>query len=895
MKKIILSLAFIFTIGSQGYSQIKDLSLTFSPLANYTWWSNDSGLEDDYLYGGNVGFAFGEYVELRLTHLRNESIKRDFKGYGLPEGFEDVISANREFDLRRWGGELKANIGSGGLNPYVVLGSGVQTIETDFNTSVDNIYATLGLGIKIGLSDRIALLLEGRNTVLNTNASESLLTDTEKSDLGLTNSSFGMERLYNWNALASLQFYLGGRNPGKLSELDKAYSNKLEQGFKGFTFLFEPAANYVDFATETSIKDTWLLGGYLGFDFNEYLGVRGFYFQSTEDEKLFNDFDNMALYGAELRANLNDGNGVVPYIILGGGYMNIYENTYRAIDNATVTSSEFAKGGLGLEIPVSKYFSINASANSLLTSGKNFENLGDNNELQTNWSYSIGLHLKLGKKADNNKEGEIKQKEGNNDKTAEKSKDKSDKSKDRITDKEKLKQELKEKRRALTKAYNELNSQQKKETQQKIDELKKYYQDKVNSLDKKYKKAVKEERLNDAVNIFEKRKDAQTELNKLKDLERLNEGYSDKSFYKNEDDSTQEKKTADLKISKKKRLNKNSNSGRTLQKSSDRLSKKKKKEKEKEKQKTNSDEKKDDSKKGSELDKDQSKRNIQNTNIEIKVDDSKEKDDTSNKTDEEQSQLKKSAQNKVDQKNKVLLGKMDKVLNHLEENEDEIIRLNKKINDIDRKPNERIVNNKKTIIKTEKIVKEDEGESEKVVKKKVVEKKNEDQNKGDQKEEDISDDITYKREYFNSFDYIKEEAKDNFYIADFLEYKGLSAFLGVNVGRQSTFNVGSRMHYDIKNLSIELMPEVSLGISDPLSFGVALNAVHPFKMELPYNISPYAGIGTGYLYNDEASHLTGNVLIGFYTDAFGGRVYVDYTNRNLFDFNQLAIGYRFNF
>ena len=251
---------------------------------------------------------------------------------------------------------------------------------------------------------------------MNANTGLSLLTDTERSSLGLADSFFESERLYNWSALASLQFYLGGRAPGKLSELDKSYKSKLKQGFKGFTFLFEPAATYIDFDSDTFIRDTWLLGGYLGFDFNKYLGIRGFYFQSTQDEKLFNDFDDLAMYGAELRANLNDGNGVVPYLILGGGYINIYESTYQGVDNVSVSSSEFAKGGLGLEIPVSKYFSINASASSFLTSGQNFEDLGSNDELRTNWAYSIGIHLKLGKKDDQedpeeNEKNELEQKD----------------------------------------------------------------------------------------------------------------------------------------------------------------------------------------------------------------------------------------------------------------------------------------------------------------------------------------------------------------------------------------------------------------------------------------------------------------------------------------------------
>ena len=107
MKRIYLFIAVFLFVNTITFSQVKDLSLTFSPVANYTWWSNQSGLEDDFLYGGNVGFGFGEYVELRATHLRNDGIKRDFTGFGLPLGFENIITANREFDLNAGAANLK--------------------------------------------------------------------------------------------------------------------------------------------------------------------------------------------------------------------------------------------------------------------------------------------------------------------------------------------------------------------------------------------------------------------------------------------------------------------------------------------------------------------------------------------------------------------------------------------------------------------------------------------------------------------------------------------------------------------------------------------------------------------------------------------------------------------
>jgi hypothetical protein len=52
------------------------------------------------------------------------------------------------------------------------------------------------------------------------------------------------------------------------------------------------------------------------------------------------------MYGLELRARLN-GNGVTPYLILGGGYLNS-QNSYLGRTNTAVDSEEFASAGLGL-------------------------------------------------------------------------------------------------------------------------------------------------------------------------------------------------------------------------------------------------------------------------------------------------------------------------------------------------------------------------------------------------------------------------------------------------------------------------------------------------------------------------------------------------------------------
>jgi len=151
----------------------------------------------------------------------------------------------------------------------------------------------------------------------------------------------------------------------------------------------------------------------------------------------------------------------------------------------------------------------------------------------------------------------------------------------------------------------------------------------------------------------------------------------------------------------------------------------------------------------------------------------------------------------------------------------------------------------------------------------------------------------YKRERFNDRTYIDEEKESN--ITPALIYKGVSAFTGVNFGGQTTWNFGAKAHYGFENNNIELLPELSFAPSDPISFGAAINAIHPFKISSQMNIRPYAGLGGGYLRNDEDSVFTGNIILGAYTNALGGRLYLDYTNRNLFNYNQIALGYRFNF
>lgn len=488
MKKTIHLL--LLTLSTIGFAQVKDISFTASPFVDYTFYDKQSGLENATSVGGKIGFGFGEYVEIRAVYLQSLGLKTSFSDFGIA-GYNDAMFQSQEINLTRWGGEFKTNLGRGRFIPYLTLGSGVQNIALKDGNDFDQIYTSAGLGFKTKLTDRIVFTIEGKYNRYNFNAGANLLTAKNKVDFGVTNSDFETKALTNWSAQASLQFYLGGRKPGTLSELDKAYYSKFSNGFKGIQWILEPSVNYIKFDDKSLFKDTYLMGLYAGFDFNQYIGIRAFYLQATDNEKISTSFDNLSMYGLEFRARLNDGNGVTPYLILGGGYLNS-QNSYLGRTNTAVDSEEFASAGLGLNIPLSKHILITGGARGMITSAANVADLSSPDNLQTHIMYNAGIKLSFGGKKTNpndlynaqlNKQLDIKDKE--------------------------------------TQVYiDEKIAQNNADNTDKIATLKQEYQDKLNGLETDLEKAKADNDIDKAVVILEQKKTAQNSLEEINSIEK---------------------------------------------------------------------------------------------------------------------------------------------------------------------------------------------------------------------------------------------------------------------------------------------------------------------------------------------------------------------------------------
>ena len=408
MKKIILFSALTF-FSIQLSAQKTDISVTLQPTGSYNWFDKNTHIDNGLMYGGRLGFGFGESIELRALYEKSADIKNTVKNLNFAnQEFLDNFKS-RDVDIERMGGEFKANIPTRGtFVPYLTLGAGVQKLKVDIaeeglptiERKSEQIYANLGLGTQIKLGDRVFLNLEAKNTVFNMDPADVLYREGPNTGVGnwLEDKT---SRMYNWSALAGLQFYLGGREPGTMSALDRAYYNKFSGGMGGLKLILEPGGSYIKFNDNSNLKDTYLIGGKAGFDLNQFIGFRGFYYQAAKDEKVSTKWDNLAIYGGDITAKLNVARGVVPYIELGGGYMNVYDSYEGANPLLPVQQSGyFAKGGLGLAIPVSKNFEIFGSANLMYTAQRadnDLQNIVSPSELTKHNMYNAGLRFKLGK------------------------------------------------------------------------------------------------------------------------------------------------------------------------------------------------------------------------------------------------------------------------------------------------------------------------------------------------------------------------------------------------------------------------------------------------------------------------------------------------------------------
>ncbi|PIE49626.1 MAG: hypothetical protein CSA39_01650 [Flavobacteriales bacterium] len=798
-------------------AQVKDISFTLSPTAEYTLWDDKAGIEDNFLVGGKLGFGFGEYVELRALYLQSLNTKTSFKDFGIA-GYDGTLFNPQDLTITRWGGEFKANLGTKGIKPYFTLGAGVQNIDVDNGGDFEQVYGSLGLGAKFNLGKRIVLGLEAKNTTYKFNAGANLLSDDDKTDFGVTNADFESERLSNWSVQASLQFYLGGRTPGTLSALDRAYLQQFKGGFKGLRWVIEPSMAYVDFNDESVFRDTYWLGGYAGLDFNEYIGLRAFYFQSTKNEEISTDFDKMAMYGAEFRARLNNGKGVTPFLILGGGYLNPSSN-YVPIANAdgtfpTVEGGEFATGGLGLNIPLGKHLLITGGARAMITSGENVTDITNTDNIQTHIFYNAGLKFTLGKKS----------------------------ASPQTVYQENLDAEL-EAQQAVNNA--------------KIEQLKKEYQAKITGLENELQQAYAEKDVEKAVEILEEKKETEEALAQVEAVEKVQQTevkQQAKVIPSKTDNIEIVQPELKTEVAKEVPITQSRLIKMTPEEFESLIQRILKNLDETEAPKNNVDKQTTpslDAKFQDNLMMEQLNKRIELLEkLLLQINSKQGAGITTEQKQEDVNNL----EARKELMNTAILDKLEELNRKIDANTDQI---------------KASQNAPKAVVVTP--IQNEKGET--IIT--TIDEKGKVENTSNLEGTELNN---------------QAAANDTLAKEPNLKYKHTSAMLGFNYGGASTANFGLRLHYGIAKTKLEFMPEAYLGFGEANAWAISGNAVYPFPVKSE-KVLPYAGAGLGLGNFVNSTTAFYNIIIGARLPILHKNLYIDYTMRNTFKYNQLAIGY----
>ena len=381
-------------------AQVEGLSYTLAPYGEYQLFSDESGVEDGWTVGAQFGFGFGEFVELRADYARSIGLRTDLDHFNLEVTDLQRMNYNRkDVDITRYGGQVKFNLMRGPLSPYLTLGTGVQEISLDTFNASKQIYVEAGAGIKFSAANRYTVGLQAINRNYNSNPFSNLMTSGDRDDLGVDLASTESGTISNWAIRGSLIFYVGGRRPGEMTDVDRAYLDNFSGGFSGLNIPVEFTVSKMDFHKDLPYKDTWMAGGSAGLNFGSLVGVRGFYWRALEDGNE-TSLEDLSMYGGEARFKLNEGKGFTPWLTVGGGNIHVAEGYRNVVDSIEIGNKAFVMGGIGLDLPFSKYVNATAFARSILTTipGVNSEDVAAPDELKSSWNYGVSLNFVLGKK-----------------------------------------------------------------------------------------------------------------------------------------------------------------------------------------------------------------------------------------------------------------------------------------------------------------------------------------------------------------------------------------------------------------------------------------------------------------------------------------------------------------
>ena len=386
-------------------AQPDGVGLRLTPSAAYIDFSDDAGLGSGLLYGGGVGLSFGEYVELGGSYLFGRNFETD---YSLFSGLEEdpALAAQvarlpaQEVDVQRYGGELRVNLGSGSFFPFLRAGTGLVRFQPDGrDEATRNIYLLGGAGLQLSGADRYALSVSVENFAYRYNPATTFFSPGALDRVGLGLDNFNQTTVQNLVGRASLAVYLGGRRPGSLTDVDRELRRQFDGGLSGLSLVVEPFYGRVDFDEAFAYRDQTFVGAEAGFDLGPLVGFRGFYGRGASSDDP-TDFQDIQMFGGDVRLRLSEGRGVVPFLSVGGGYLDVRDEyaTEEAAEagNANAEDRPFALAGGGVELLLSPRLRGVAEVRGLVMSTEDGDDLSRPDNVFVSPFFRGGLSFGLG-------------------------------------------------------------------------------------------------------------------------------------------------------------------------------------------------------------------------------------------------------------------------------------------------------------------------------------------------------------------------------------------------------------------------------------------------------------------------------------------------------------------
>jgi len=832
-------------------AQVKGLSYTLAPFAERTWTDDQSGIGNGFLAGAQLGLGFGQFVELRGIYSQGFNLSTDIAKFGVDlTGIDQDAYVQRDVDLKRYGTEMKLNLLTGPLLPYITLGTGIQSLEADSLGSSKQVYINTGLGIKFSAANRYTIGLQALRTSYRANPVNAFMDDMERAQYNIVNENFSANNISDWSVRASLVLYLGGRNPDGLTDIDKAYLSNFSGGFSGLSIPVEPTVMKIDFHEDLNLRDTWMAGGSAGINIGPLVGFRGFYWRALEEGSA-TKFDGLTMYGGEARFKLNEGKGFTPWLTLGGGEINISDDYVGRNDAINIEDKPFAMAGLGVDLPFNKYVKATGFARTILTSADEVANVVNTDDITNSWSYGVSLNFILGKKANSVK-------------------------------------------KAQQNIFDSTNDLLKSQYEDQIDDLEKQLIGAVNNSDIDAVKQIEQEKAN-AQKIISDLNEQSVRSNNLRQpagnngmspseirlspsefqlilrdiIDGLKSGSSNNSnsngnnapvpapqSYNNNGNFESELNNFKM----EQRLESMNEKLYNMQRRSESL--------------------------------DEIIYDVQSSNVEMTQEIRKVMQSFESELKSIQRKL-----NSIELKNKQIDRKLNKSQTNVPAGGDttqenpapESRALYGSIDET----NDRIDNLELSIIGAledldagyASVGSDDMARTKTKKSKKPFQSYNSNSNTVAARNQDRANTSNEGLNFFEKF-----------------QYRGMSTFAGFNVGGNATANIGYRLHYGLNSKSnTEFMPETFFGLGSPTSFGIMANVTRSFPGLAPQTLlKPYIGVGGGLMKvgsDLDQDQLKGayNLLIGSYLKVMNGDLYVDFTTRNLFSYNQLIVGYRLPF